>query len=484
MCRSHASRLFLSCLVAWVAMACSFAPSGPAETPKEIVPERSVYHTDAEHLWNRLHRALFVRMGPDGHLYGQDRLEPLLWPVSMHLLEKQSRKRAVTLLEEFLKERGEKLIEDPLRRALLQRDLWLVFNWLEDNHGPFEDPVMPPEEMRAAVEQLRRPLTAVIRRLALTPEQIEKVPDNYAVAVRSGAFARHFDPEQPDKPYLPNLFAPEGAWVCVGRPDGPIAPEHLRESGNNVFTNSAFLLFLRLPADRAATLDYLARLRAFDQPLLIKVKAPGNRSDEYLPNPKLPRFPVGTEAALVRRALLIDSAHKVRPTALTESVQLRVYREVPEMTVQTLDAALVGGTSANRRAQRWQSFQEFRLSRALLFAGRAGGLHSVGTEERDFETGFGSHSFDEFEFRGYRPAGRSFAEVSQGAIKEKCFACHSLPGVSSFNSFFHYRVNLRPSDGQRPFSLREMSVVEVSGAAVKWKQGRPNWTALRKLLAE
>jgi hypothetical protein len=29
-----------------------------------------------------------------------------------------------------------------------------------------------------------------------------------------------------------------------------------------------------------------------------------------------------------------------------------------------------------------------------------------------------------------------------------------------------------------------MPVSEVAGAAVKWKEGRPNWAALRKLLAE
>ena len=481
MYHSHASRLFACCLLASVAAVCSFALLGRAEPPKEAASERSVYHADPQHLWNRLHQALFVRVGPDGRLYGQDRLEPLLWPQSKHLLEERSHKRAVALLEEFLKDKGENLIEDPLKRAVFQRDLWLVFNWLEGDHASFAAPPLKTEEVSAAQERLRRPLAAVIGRLALTPEQIKKLPDNYAAAVASGEFAKQFEPERPDRPFLPDLFAVDGPWVCVGRPDGPVAPEHLEERGNNVFTNSAFLVFLRLPAGRATTLDYLKRLRSFDQPLLVKTDD-GYR--KYLPNPKLPQPPVGTEVALVRRALLIDSSHKILPTALTESVQLRVYREVPDMTVQTLNAALVGGTAAYRRAHSWQSFQEFRLNRSLLFADRAGGLRPVGVEERDFETGFGSHTWDEFEFRGYRPADRSFAEASQGLIREKCFACHSLPGVSSFNSFFHYRAHLLDSDGQRPFSLSVAPVSEVAGAAVKWKERRPNWTALRKLLAE
>jgi hypothetical protein len=485
MYHSHTFRLLVSCFLTGAAVVCLFGSSGPAGLLEKTAPVRSVYHSDPEHLWNRLQAAVFVRVGPDGHVYGQDRLEPLLWPRSKHLLEEQSHKRAVALLEEFLKDKGEKLIEDPLKRAVLQRDLWLVFNWLEGNHDGFEEPALKPEEARAARERLRRPLAAVIGRLALSPDQIKKLPDNYAAAVASGEFPKKYDPEQPDRPYLPpDLFAADGPWVCVGRPDGPVAPEHQRDDGgNNVFTNSAFLVFLRLPAGRAATLDYLKRLRSFDQPLRVAVDETERRLDPYLPNPKLPPFPVGTEVALVRRALLIASPNTPTATALTESVQLRVYREVPDITAQTLRAALGGGTAANRQARSWQSFQEFRLSRSLLFAGRAGGLRPVGVEERDFKTGFGSHTWDEFESRRYRPPGRSFAEASQERIKT-CFSCHSLPGVSSFNSFFNYRSNLLDSDNGRPFSLSEMPVSEVAGAAVKWKEGRPNWSALRKLLVE
>jgi hypothetical protein len=481
----HAPRLFASSLVAGVAVVCVFASVGPTAVQDKTPSDRPLYHADPRHLWNRLHEALFVRIGPDGRAYGQDRLEPLLWPRSSHLLEERSHKRAVALLEEFARDKGEKLIEDPLKRAVLQRDLWLVFNWLEGDHDGSEDPALKPEAVRAARERLRRPLAAVIGRLALTPDQIKKLPNNYAAALASGTFAKRFDPERPDKPFLPDLLAADGPWVCVGRPDGPVAPEHLRDDGgNNVFTNSAFLLFLRLPAGRAATLAYLKQLRSFDKPLLVEVKETERPVRKYMPNPKLPPFPVGTEVALVRRALLIASPNTPAATVLTESVQLRVYREVPEMTAHTLYAALVGATAANRRARAWQSFQEFRLSRSLLFAGQAGGLRAVGPDERDFSTGFGSHTWDEFETRGYRPAGRSFAEASQEPIRRTCFACHSLPGVSSFNSFFNYRTNLSGSRRPRPFSLSAMPVSEVAGAAVKWKEGRPNWTALRKLLTE
>jgi hypothetical protein len=482
----HSVLLFAVSLVAGLALAWAFASSGPAAT---AAAERSLYHADPEHLWNRLHEALFVRVGPDGVTYGRDRLEPLLWLGSKHLLEERSHRRAVALLDEFLKNNGEKLIDDPVKRAVLQRDLWLVFNWLEAHHGKhFYDPAPTVEEVRAAQDRLRRPLATVIGRLALTPEQIKKLPDNYAAAVASGEFARRFDPERPDRPYLPaDLFAPDGPWVCVGRPDGPVAPEHLRDDGINPFTNSAFLVFLRLPAGRAATVGYLQRLRSFDQPLRVEATGAGNRPEKYLPSPKLPPLPTGTEVALVRRALLIAAPHTPTATALTESVQLRVYRESPEMTAQAVWAAVDDGAEANRRARSWQSFHEFQLSRERLFAGRAGGLRAVGPEERDFHSPFSLWMLDEFEngeHRGPRRPERSFAERSQGSIRKGCFACHSLPGVASFNSYFNYRGNLVNATVGRPFSLSEMPAAEVAAAAVKWKEGRPSWAALRKLLAE
>src|SRR5262249_24109655 len=184
-------------------------------------------------------------------------------------------------------------------------------------------------------ERLRRPLAAVIGRLALTPDQSKKLPDNYAAALASGTFAKRFDPERPDKPFLPDLFAADGPWVCVGRPDGPVAPEHLRDDGgNNVFPDSASLLSPRLPAGRAATLDYLEKLRSFDNPLLVEVKETERPARKYMPNPKLPPFPVGTEVALVRRALLIASPNTPAATVLTISVPVRDYGEFTEMTAQ------------------------------------------------------------------------------------------------------------------------------------------------------
>jgi len=53
-----------------------------------------------------------------------------------------------------------------------------------------------------------------------------------------------------------------------------------------------------------------------------------------------------------------------------------------------------------------------------------------------------------------------------------------------FNSFVtDIRSDMRRTEGDqtRPHPLSEMTVAEVSEAAVRWKEGRPSWTALRRV---
>ena len=139
----------------------------------------------------------------------------------------------------------------------------------------------------------------------------------------------------------------------------------------------------------------------------------------------------------------------------------------------------------NRQVGSGQIFQEFRLNR-LLFAGREGGLHAIDPDERDFKTGFRAHSYDAFE-RKLGPDQSFLAMAQQVTIKDRCFICHRLPGVYSFNSYGpDFRMAMTRSDGdkERPFPLSEMAVSEVAKTTVRWKESRPSWISLRSLLVE
>ena len=63
----------------------SLAADPPKTQPDSAVnvPKVTVYDADPQHLWNRLYAALYVRTSADGKTYGEDGLDPLLWPSSI-----------------------------------------------------------------------------------------------------------------------------------------------------------------------------------------------------------------------------------------------------------------------------------------------------------------------------------------------------------------------------------------------------------------
>lgn len=446
--------LVVSCVI--VAFA-SFA----GRTRSDVRPDSvALYGEKPDHLWNRVHAALLVRTGPDDKEYGRDRLEPLLWTESQYLQEGKSSERAVAVLDEFDRVKGEALIDDPVKRAILQRDLWLVSSWLSG--------------AGVSHRRLESALDKAILRLALSPKQIAKLPDNYAAAVAAKKYVDRFDPEKPEESYLPpDLFRGDGPWVCVGPADALAAPLHY---SNTPFDNSVFLVFLKLPGGREKTLDFLKRLGALKEVLVPNKDEQTRRTAPLLPHPDFPAWPKGTEVALVRRALVIDSGRRVAISPLTESVQIRVVTaETPALTKDVLEKA------ANRRPPaEWQASFEFQLRRADLFAGTAGGLRDV-SGERDFKTGFNSHGWDEFDIPLNKE--RPFPERSQpfATNRASCAGCHNFPGAYGFNSVpgFEMGLRTRPLDEGAPLKRPPgpTTVPEVEKRAVKWKEGQPAWTA-------
>lgn len=375
----------------------------------------AIYDVDPDHQWNRLFAKLYVRRSRDGHAYGGDELDPYLWGDTKYLIEGPSHAEAMALLDQFLATHAERLSTDPLKRALLQRDLWAVFDWLKT----------PYSNKRAAITELQSKLAQVMQRLALTPNQIPTLPDTYAAAVASGSFAAAYDPEHRGRPFLPrDLFSPSGPWVCLGMADHhPPAAAHTAFFG----ARSIFIVFLSLPEGRAATLAYLEHLRGFPEPmipvsedfyrLVSNAGVSRNSAQNRVPNPNLPQFPVGTEVALVRRMAIIDSDGHWVPTGITESVQLRAFTNVPSR-----EDWLSG------RVDPSQDAFEFRVDRARLFADQEGGLRAVTDTERDFSV-FLTLPFDFLE--GTDAKQQLPPDRMQGYVLQQCTHCHQAPGIHS-----------------------------------------------------
>src|SRR5712691_7454101 len=147
---------------------------GSAQVENPVNPKIAFYDADPQHLWNRLYASLFVRSGPDGLEYGQDEIDPLLWPSSKYLLIQPRHQQALALLDEFISNHGEKLIADPLKRALFQHDLWSIFNWLADPNPEYRKGT---SELMSQRRELRDRLARTIDGLAVTDKQILYLPD-------------------------------------------------------------------------------------------------------------------------------------------------------------------------------------------------------------------------------------------------------------------------------------------------------------------
>jgi len=425
-------------------------PSDPSRYVSQAENWR-IYDSQSNHIWNRLYRSLYARVARDGRVYGDDQLDPLLWGSTKHLLGGPAKREALLCLDEFLNTHAERLISDPLKRAMMQRDLWAVFDWT----------VRRSENPSFEFVELQLRLTRVMRRLALTGKQIRDLPRTYDSAVNAKTFSADYDPRHPETAFLPpDLFQSNGTWVQLNvDAGGPVAPSHVA----SVSGRSVFRVFISLPEGRGSTLAYLKRLSDFPKPWI------RNQDDplEVLPNSQLPEFPVGTRLALMRQMLVIDQEGNLVPTGIVESIQIRVHRIIPPGIPKGLD------TDSNV-ARSSLDVNEFKLSRTKLFAGESGGLRLVAPDEKEFPL-FQSHGIDLFEEIAWEPIERNLRPVLGS-----CASCHFRPGVHSVLSRIPSIVLLRVRDVRRNL-IPVMNSEYETRSALEWKQSQDSWRRLREL---
>jgi hypothetical protein len=401
--------------------------------------------SDPQHLWNQIRYRFHVRLesemalGPDKLAFEPNDHDPLHWsriwfpkpgPVD-YLLKGTPYREAIALLDEFLTKDGEKLDANPLQRAFLQHDLWAVFDYLSD---PRWLDGHETKQYRVERRELYRRIARAIERLALTNEQIGKLPDNYTAVVDTQKYPPKFDPERPDQAFLPpDLWEPEGPWVLVSEwADNPLAIRHTAFFGGR----STFAVFLRLPEGRAQTVKYLEQLREWKPKTGEAIPPEG----QAIP----PQVPPQTQFALARRMMLVNNAGKMVPTRLTEMFQIRVLPNPAKPGVHV------------------QTFMEYRLRRQNLESGKGDGLSAVGTEERDRS--------DMLEL------GPRNDEERHVPILRSCLSCHSDQGILSMNSYTGSMDNVSRLRGIR--SLVESPLKRQEDETIYWKQKQYSWGLL------
>ncbi len=447
--------------------------------PSEL-PDRPEYPADTTQLdrWERRLRSGQLHPGPIvKRLEGGDVLSILAWPRTRYFSEPENFSNENRLLDEFLESHGEQLIKDPLKRAFLQRDLWVVFDHLTGQNiarfgdadiarrrAGIPDADVDPSEVTyndpAAIQRRKNlcsKLAVAIKRLALSRSAIDSLPDNYAVAVRSRAFdSRHdFDPK---RSYLPEgLLTRPDEWVEI---DNLTGSQHndpregqLQHTAFAIRGRSYYRVFWRFPAGRQAVEKYLSYLQREG------VDFERSSRDGFIRlKPGVRQIPVGTETAIVQFLILLDQNLVPVPTRVVELVHTRIFKNVDG----TEDPQTVNGRGVNSA--------RFVVRRRLLFDHLQHG-------------GFERVPSDAPTFRVLMTASDDWGSYGrQQSVAQTCLSCHMYDrdrvGVHSLNSVSCFVAEQGMPGIVIPLGSGPSQVYSRGQRTARWKIGQEDYVRL------
>lgn len=283
-----------------------FSQNAPRRSPEDGA--QPIYSYSPSDPWNRIFYCLFTRRVetrvsdeyPEGAPFAQyrqgsplrvstrtfDRLEigdRAIDPLYPNFFDTTGAKVVLTepKYSEFAKALQDALNENTPRstvaRAVMQSDLWSAYDQL---YGEFTGPD------QSEIEQHRRVLADLlahlIKKVALTPQEIRSLPVNYSAAMHKLSF--------------PDIFNKASGWIEI-------------------------LWFPRRQHEEAANDRRVARIfiKPTHPPYDLQKIADAQRQSNGDPIPAL------DGVALVIQLLLIDTQGKPTPTTLTTDVQLRLF---------------------------------------------------------------------------------------------------------------------------------------------------------------
>jgi hypothetical protein len=370
-----------------------------------------LYDADPRGLANRLFAAFYIRTSniptkrggtSVRRIEGGDVIDFLAWPGSDYWSSPEICQRLSSLLDECLASPARFRPDDPLRRAMLQRDLWAPFDFLVSRHIAREG----DNPTRRRRDALCRKLAAVINLLTLTPSEIQSLPDTYALAIASGKFAsdHRFNANIDYLP--PGLFTADGDWLEIDFHQPRDIHEDIQERFITLHTRnykgrSYFRLFYRFPGGRPAFEEYAKYIDAE----AIDWKTGAQRGFIRVRD-GVRQIPVGTEVALVQFLMTLDDKLRPTPTSIVESVRLRVFCNVD------------GGIEPPTNTDVGMNVSEHTLKRRLLFDGlKQGGLEREPDDQPIYRVIFQGEKAPD-----WGDAGRSLTLV------QDCRRCHTSAG--------------------------------------------------------
>src|SRR5215470_7141142 len=265
---------------------------------------------------------------------------------------------------------GESRDRPALDRALMQGDVWAAFDILSEYRhivGPQGESL---DERRSELAPM---LARFIRKLALAPEEIKRLPDNYAAA---SVVHR-----------LPDLFGTRSEWMEIRW-----FPDRLHDY--SVHFRRAARVFIKAKSQPANRQAFLNELRE-------------EGSDKT----------GGIDAvALVIQSMLIDSSGAVAPSPITFEVQQRSFiKDVRGNFVKT-------------------ELGQFEISRKLFLSNpRSGGLVALDDKAGSYLPNSGN----DYSFASAQFDRAGFTAPVYAALRTRCVSCHGPDAKTIFTFAIH-----------------------------------------------
>lgn len=387
--------------------------TGPlAGTLKSDAP-LPIYDVDPDHLWNRIFATFYIRPRQLAPTEGQpamvrheggDVIEFLAWGKTTYWSSEAIAAKVKPLLDEFLEADGEALVDDPLRRAMFQRDLWAVFDHLayQNIHRTGD------RTTRARRNLLCRKLAVCIQQLSLPASELNRLPKTYARAIESGAFASRHDFDSTIN-YLPHgLLDDTDEWVEIDfyypNMHEDIMDRFISLHARSLNGRSYYRIFYRFPEGRRQVVDYLKEFEA--KAIDWKYSAQFG----FIPPPKdAPPIPIGTEVVLLQLMMSMDDQMRPVPTEIVESLQFRVFRNIDgSMEPETHTGAGI-------------NVLDYRMKRRLLFNDvRFGGLEREPEEDAQYRVAID----------GLKIRSPDWGFAGKAVLSQQCVDCHMSPKLS------------------------------------------------------